>query len=197
MPQKKNPDIAELARGKSGRLIGNLVSLLTTLKGLPFAYNRDLQEDKEPTFDSIETLLIIIPALTGMIETATFNRVEIEKGATSGHSLATEIADYLAKKGVPFAQAHEAAGACVKAAEKKGVELSGLSDEDFLNIHPELQSDIRTYLSAKGAISTRTSSLGTSTQSVSDQLDAIVDEIAIAKSWISNAKNQFSGMMSL
>jgi argininosuccinate lyase len=197
MPQKKNPDIAELARGKSGRLIGNLVSLLTTLKGLPFAYNRDLQEDKEPTFDSIETLLVIIPALTGMIETATFNRVEIEKGATSGHSLATEIADYLAKKGVPFAQAHEAAGACVKAAEKKGVELSDLSEEDFLKAHAELRSDIRIFLSAKGAIATRTSALGTSTQSVSDQLDAIVEEIAIAKSWISNAKNQFSGMISL
>jgi len=197
MPQKKNPDIAELARGKSGRLIGNLISLLTTLKGLPFAYNRDLQEDKEPTFDSIETLLVIVPALTGMIETATFNRVEIEKGATSGHSLATEIADYLAKKGVPFAQAHEAAGACVKAAEKKGIELSDLSDKEFLEVHSELQSDIRTFLSAKGAIAARTSSLGTSPESVSDQLDAIVEEIAIAESWISNAKNQFSGMMSL
>jgi argininosuccinate lyase len=197
MPQKKNPDIAELARGKSGRLIGNLVSLLTTLKGLPFAYNRDLQEDKEPSFDSIETLLLIIPALTGMIETATFNQLEIERGATSGHSLATEIADYLAKKGVPFAQAHEAAGTCVKIAERKGVELSDLSDEDFASANPQLQSDIRSLLSARGAIETRTSALGTSLASVSDQLDAIDREIAIAKNWISNAKNQFSGMMSL
>ena len=121
--KKKNPDIAELARGKSGRLIGNLVAMLTVMKGLPFAYNRDLQEDKEPVFDSIETLLILLPALIGMIETTTFNKEAIEAGAISGHALATEIADHLSMKGIPFAEAHEISGKCVKYCEANSKEL--------------------------------------------------------------------------
>ncbi len=132
MPQKKNADIAELARGKSGRFIGNLTSLLVVLKGLPFAYNRDLQEDKEPVFDSVDQLLILLPAITGMIETAQFNSTAISKGAADGFSLATEIADFLAKKQIPFATAHEVAGECVKFCEKNGIELDQLSDAQLL-----------------------------------------------------------------
>jgi len=195
MPQKKNPDIAELARGKSGRLIGNLTGLLATLKGLPFAYNRDLQEDKEPIFDSVETLIVLLPALIGMVETAKFNEKIISSGAQAEFALATEIADYLAKKAVPFAQAHEAAGECVRLCEKSGIELHELSDEQLLKIHPELAPDLRDSLITSGAVASRTSSLGTSTSSVLAQISDLKDATKEAKSWISNEVARFSGMM--
>ncbi len=115
MPQKKNPDIAELARGKSGRLIGNLAGLLATLKGLPLAYNRDLQEDKEPVFDSVAQLEMVLPALTGLTATLTFHVDRLAEMAPAGFSLATDIAEYLVREGVPFRVAHEAAGECVRA----------------------------------------------------------------------------------
>jgi argininosuccinate lyase len=195
MPQKKNPDIAELARGKAGRLIGNLTSLLATLKGLPFAYNRDLQEDKEPVFDSIETLLVILPALTGMVTTAIFHSDVIGAGVLSGHSLATEVADFLAKAGVPFAQAHEAAGECVKLCEVSGKELHELSDKEFSSVHEKLTPDVRNSLTAQGAISSRTSILGTSQASVGDQLSNLSAATKEASKWISNERKRFSGMM--
>jgi len=195
MPQKKNPDIAELARGKSGRLIGNLSGLLATLKGLPFAYNRDLQEDKEPIFDSVETLIVLLPALIGMVETAKFHEKVISSGAQAEFALATEIADYLAKKAVPFAQAHEAAGECVRLCEKSGIELHELSDEQLLKIHPELAPDLRDSLTTSGAVASRTSSLGTSTSSVLAQISDLKDATKEAKSWISNEVARFSGMM--
>ena len=195
MPQKKNPDIAELARGKSGRLIGNLTALLATLKGLPFAYNRDLQEDKEPIFDSVETLLVLLPALTGMVKTAKFNSAIISSGAHSGFALATEIADYLAKKSVPFAQAHEAAGECVRLCESAGIELHELSNDQLEAIHPELKSDLKEFLTTQGAVASRTSSLGTSISSVTKQIDGLENATKEAKSWISNEVERFSGMM--
>ena len=195
MPQKKNPDIAELARGKSGRLIGNLTGLLATLKGLPFAYNRDLQEDKEPIFDSVETLIVLLPALIGMVETAKFHEKVISSGAQAEFALATEIADYLAKKAVPFAQAHEAAGECVRLCEKSGIELHELSDEQLLKIHPELAPDLRDSLTTSGAVASRTSSLGTSTSSVLAQISDLKDATKEAKTWISNEVARFSGMM--
>ncbi|KGA03637.1 argininosuccinate lyase [freshwater metagenome] len=195
MPQKKNPDIAELARGKSGRLIGNLTGLLATLKGLPFAYNRDLQEDKEPIFDSVETLIVLLPALIGMVETAKFHEKVISSGAQAEFALATEIADYLAKKAVPFAQAHEAAGECVRLCEKSGIELHELSDEQLLKIHPELAPDLRDSLTTSGAVASRTSLLGTSTSSVLAQISDLKDATKEAKSWISNEVARFSGMM--
>lgn len=195
MPQKKNPDIAELARGKSGRLIGNLTGLLATLKGLPFAYNRDLQEDKEPIFDSVETLIVLLPALIGMVEAAKFNERVISSGAQAEFALATEIADYLAKKAVPFAQAHEAAGECVRLCEKSGIELHELSDKQLLKIHPELAPDLRDSLTTSGAVASRTSSLGTSTSSVLAQISDLKDATREAKSWISNEVARFSGMM--
>ena len=195
MPQKKNPDIAELARGKSGRLVGNLTALLTTLKGLPFAYNRDLQEDKEPVFDSVETLLVLLPALTGMVATAKFRTENISSGAHSGFALATEVADYLAKKSVPFAQAHEAAGECVKVCEQTKRELHELTDEQLAAIHPELKSDLREFLTVSGAIASRTSSLGTSIPSVTAQIAELKNATQEAKQWISNEVERFSGMM--
>ena len=118
MPQKKNPDIAELARGKAGRLIGNLTGLLTTLKGLPLAYNRDLQEDKEPVFDAVDTLLLVLPAMTGHGRDAALrHRPDGGARAPQGFALATDIAEWLVRQGVPFREAHEVAGGCVARAE--------------------------------------------------------------------------------
>jgi len=195
MPQKKNADIAELARGKSGRFIGNLTSLLVVLKGLPFAYNRDLQEDKEPVFDSVDQLLILLPAITGMIETALFDSAAISKGAADGFSLATEIADFLAKKQIPFAKAHEAAGECVKFCEKNGIELDQLSDAQLLAIHPALTGDVKAFLNVKGAVASRTSSMGTSQKSVAAALAQLKKEISAVDEVIANQRKRLSGMI--
>ena len=111
MPQKKNPDIAELARGKAGRFVGNLTGLLVTLKGLPSAYNRDLQEDKEPTFDTVEQLLLLLPAVTGLVASTVFDTDRVSAGADAGFALATDIAEELVRRGVPFRTAHEVSGA--------------------------------------------------------------------------------------
>ena len=195
MPQKKNADIAELARGKSGRFIGNLTSLLVVLKGLPFAYNRDLQEDKEPVFDSVDQLLVLLPAITGMIETAQFNSAAISKGAADGFSLATEIADFLAKKQIPFATAHEVAGECVKFCEKNGIELDQLSDAQLLAIHPALTGEVKAFLNVKGAVASRTSSMGTSQKSVTSALAQLKKEISAVDEVIANQRKRLSGMI--
>ena len=195
MPQKKNADIAELARGKSGRFIGNLTSLLVVLKGLPFAYNRDLQEDKEPVFDSVDQLLMLIPAITGMIETAQFNSTAISKGAADGFSLATEIADFLAKKQIPFATAHEVAGECVKFCEKNRIELDQLSDAQLLAIHPALTGEVKAFLNVKGAVASRTSSMGTSQKSVAAALAQLKKEISAVDEVIANQRKRLSGMI--
>ena len=195
MPQKKNADIAELARGKSGRFIGNLTSLLVVLKGLPFAYNRDLQEDKEPVFDSVDQLLILLPAITGMIETAQFNSAAISKGAADGFSLATEIADFLAKIQIPFATAHEVAGECVKFCEKNGIELDQLSDAQLLAIHPALTGEVKVFLNVKGAVASRTSSMGTSQKSVTAALTQLKKEISAVDEVIANQRKRLSGMI--
>ena len=142
MPQKKNPDIAELARGKSGRLIGNLTGVLATLKGLPFAYNRDLQEDKEPAFDTVDTLLTLLPAVTGMVATLTFDVERLESEAPQGFALATDVAEWLVRQGVPFAEAHEVAGASVRYCEGKGIELWDLTAEDLPSISSHLTPEV-------------------------------------------------------
>ena len=195
MPQKKNADIAELARGKSGRFIGNLTSLLVVLKGLPFAYNRDLQEDKEPVFDSVDQLLILLPAITGMIETAQFDSAAISKGAADGFSLATEIADFLAKKQIPFATAHEVAGECVKYCENNGIELDQLSDAQLLAIHPALTGEVKAFLNVSGAVASRTSSMGTSQKSVTAALAQLKKEISAVDEVIANQRKRLSGMI--
>jgi len=152
MPQKKNPDIAELARGKAGRLVGNLAGLLTTLKGLPLAYNRDLQEDKEPLFDSVDTLEVLLPAFTGMVATLRFDRWRMAALAPAGFSLATDLAEWLVRAGMPFREAHEVAGACVRVCEERGIELSDLSDADLAAISPALTPEVRSVLSVDGSI---------------------------------------------
>lgn len=195
MPQKKNPDMAELARGKTGRLIGNLVSVLTMLKGLPFAYNRDLQEDKEPLFDSVDTLALVIPAISGMIATTNFDREKMKLSAPTGFSLATEIADYLVRKNVPFANAHEAAGACVALCEKLSCELHQLSDEQFATIHPALEPTVREVLTVQGAIASRTTAGGTAPSQVTKQISTALKKTSDQRTEIANKIKAFSEMM--
>ncbi|CAB5042620.1 unannotated protein [freshwater metagenome] len=173
MPQKKNPDVAELARGKSGRLIGNLTGLLATLKGLPFAYNRDLQEDKEPVFDTVEQLLLVLPAMTGMIATLKFNTELMAKSAPEGFALATDIAEWLVREGVAFRIAHEVAGACVQRAESQGIELWDLTDADLIEISPYLNSAVRAVLSVDGSLNSRNAFGGTAPVRVTEQLNAL------------------------
>jgi argininosuccinate lyase len=173
MPQKKNPDVAELARGKSGRLIGNLTGLLATLKGLPFGYNRDLQEDKEPVFDTVEQLLLVLPAMTGMIATLRFDTELMARSAPEGFALATDIAEWLVRGGVPFREAHEIAGASVRAAEAQGVELWDLSDDDLRSVSPRLTPDVREVLSVRGSLDSRSAFGGTAPARVAEQLAAL------------------------
>ena len=189
MPQKKNPDMAELARGKAGRLVGNLTGVLTMLKGLPFAYNRDLQEDKEPLFDSIDTVLLVLPAVTGMVATTDFDREKMALAAPLGFSLATEIADYLVRAKVPFAHAHEAAGKCVALCESTGRQLHQLTDDEFVSIHPSLKSDVRDVLTVQGALESRTTLGGTSPSSFKAQIkEATAITAAYSKEFTDKAK---------
>ena len=184
MPQKKNPDVAELVRGKAGRLIGNLSGLLATLKGLPLAYNRDLQEDKEPIFDSIDQLLIVLPAVAGMVSTLTFDRERLERLAPMGFSLATDIADWLVRQRVPFAEAHAIVGACVRRCEVDGLELTDLSSGDLAEISPHLTSDVRSVLSVPGSISSRAGRGGTALVRVREQLDEVREAMSSAAAWL-------------
>ena len=196
MPQKKNPDVAELSRGKAGRLIGNLTGVLAMLKGLPFAYNRDLQEDKEPLFDSIDTLRLVLPAVTGMVATTTFDRDKMAATAPQGFSLATEVADFLVRAGVTFAQAHEAAGKCVALCEGKGLQLHELSDSDYVGVHPSLTPEVRTFLTVAGAIASRTTIGATGGSALAKQLSDAAAETKDQKMKISTKINSFSEMMS-
>jgi argininosuccinate lyase len=178
MPQKKNPDIAELARGKAGRLIGNLTGLLATLKALPLAYNRDLQEDKEPVFDSVDTLEVLLPAFTGQIATLRFDTERMAELAPQGFSLATDVAEWLVRRRVPFRVAHELAGACVRACEERGIDLPELSDDDFAAIDPRLTPEVREVLTAEGSVTSRDSRGGTAPARVAEQLAELRAEVA-------------------
>ncbi|HZU46294.1 MAG TPA: argininosuccinate lyase [Mycobacterium sp.] len=175
MPQKKNPDIAELARGKSGRLIGNLAGLLATLKAQPLAYNRDLQEDKEPVFDSVAQLELLLPAMAGLVASLTFNVERMAALAPAGYTLATDMAEWLVRQGVPFRAAHEAAGAAVRIAEQRGVGLEELTDQELAAIHPALTGDVRQVLTVEGSVSSRDARGGTAPIQVGKQLDSVRD----------------------
>lgn len=177
MPQKKNPDIAELARGKAGRLIGNLSGLLATLKALPLAYNRDLQEDKEPVFDSVETLEVLLPAFAGMVATAVFHTERMAELAPQGFSLATDVAEWLVKQHVPFRDAHEITGALVRAAELKGTDLDGLSDDELAAVDDRLTPEVKTVLSVAGSVASRNGLAGTAPTSVAAQLARLLAEL--------------------
>ena len=185
MPQKKNPDIAELARGKAGRLIGNLTGLLTTLKGLPLAYNRDLQEDKEPVFDTVDTLTMVLPALAGMVETVTFNTDRLAELAPQGFSLATDVAEWLVRQNIPFRDAHEITGALVQFCEKNGLELDQPSDADYASISEHLTADVRKVLTIEGSVASRTGRGGTAPIRVAEQLTALTAAVAAARKGLS------------
>jgi argininosuccinate lyase len=183
MPQKKNPDVAELARGKAGRLVGDLAGLLTTLKGLPLAYNRDLQEDKEPVFDGVDTLEVLLPAFAGMIATMRFNTDRLEALAPQGFSLATDIAEWLVRQGVSFRVAHEIAGACVRECEGRRIELWDLSDEDLAAISTHLTPAVRSVLSVRGSLESRDSKGGTAPVRVREQLELVRARVLEARSF--------------
>jgi len=187
MPQKKNPDVAELARGKAGRLIGDLAGLLATLKGLPLAYNRDLQEDKEPVFDQVDTLAVLLPAVAGMVATLTFDTARMAELAPQGFSLATDVAEWLVRRGVPFREAHEIAGACVRACEERGIELWDLTDAQLAGISPHLTPDVRDVLSVAGSLASRDAVGGTAPARVAEQLAAARDRAAELRAWASAA----------
>ncbi|MDR6865419.1 argininosuccinate lyase [Microbacterium resistens] len=174
MPQKKNPDIAELARGKSGRLIGNLSGLLATLKGLPLAYNRDLQEDKEPVFDSVRTLEVVLPAFTGMVATLRFDVDRMAELAPQGFSLATDVAEWLVKNRVPFREAHEISGALVRACEERGIGLEDASDELLAEVSAHLRPAVREVLSIEGSVASRDGVGGTAPIRVGEQRSELV-----------------------
>jgi len=185
MPQKKNPDIAELARGKAGRMIGNLAGLLATLKALPLAYNRDLQEDKEPVFDSVDTLEVLLPAFTGMVATLRFRTERMAELAPQGFSLATDVAEWLVREGVPFRVGHEVAGACVRRCEELGVDLDELTDAQFAEISPHLTPGVRDVLTVHGSVASRSSRGGTAPARVTEQLEELRGVAVGHRVWLS------------
>jgi argininosuccinate lyase len=183
MPQKKNPDVAELTRGKSGRLIGNLTGLLATLKAQPLAYNRDLQEDKEPVFDSVAQLELLLPAIAGMLGTLTFNAERMAELAPAGFTLATDVAEWLVRQGVPFRVAHEAAGECVRIAEARGVGLAELTDAELAKVSEYLTPRVREVLTVEGSIASRDGRGGTSGVRVAEQLGRVVERVEGHRGW--------------
>ena len=169
MPQKKNPDAMELARGKTGRLIGDLVALLTTLKGLPLSYDKDLQEDKEPLFDAVDTLDALLPVIAGVIRTMRVN-ADAMRRALDASMLATDLADYLVRRGVPFRAAHRQVGTAVKLAEARGVALSDLSAEDYAQIAPEFGADAKDVFDFERSVAAREVIGGTGRNAVREQI---------------------------
>lgn len=180
MPQKKNPDIAELARGKAGRLIGNLTGLLATLKALPLAYNRDLQEDKEPVFDSVRTLETVLPAFAGMVATMRFHTDRMAALAPQGFSLATDVAEWLVKRGVPFRDAHEISGHLVRVCEENGLELHEVSDEQLSTVSAHLTPEVREVLTIEGSVASRTGAGGTAPVRVEEQRAELIQRVQAA-----------------
>jgi len=183
MPQKKNPDVAELARGKAGRLIGNLAGLLATLKGMPLAYNRDLQEDKEPVFDGLDQLRILLPAVAGMIATLTFDRERMAAVAPAGFSLATDVADHLVRMRVPFAVAHEVAGETVRYCENRGITLQDLTEADLPGISEHLDPGVLEVLTVEGSVNARNGRGGTATARVAEQLEEVFALLEENRAW--------------
>jgi argininosuccinate lyase len=183
MPQKKNPDIAELARGKSGRFIGNLTGLLTTLKALPLAYDRDLQEDKEPVFDTVEQLLVLLPAMTGLVATLEIVSDRLRAAAPSGFALATDVAEWLVRRGVPFREAHEVAGALVSYCEQRSLDLTDLTDEQLGEVDQRLTRDVRAVLSVDGALRARSTYGSTAPERVAEQLADLRETVTSHGTW--------------
>ncbi len=183
MPQKKNPDVAELARGKAGRLIGHVAGSLAMLKGLPLTYDRDLQEAQEPCFDAVETLLVVLPAMTGMVATMTVHAEVLEASAPLGFALATDVAEKLVRDGVPFREAHEAVGRLVAWCTAAGKDLPDAADDELAAISPHLTPDVRAVLDVRGAIASRSGVGGTAPHRVAEQLEDLRAEVGTARTW--------------
>jgi argininosuccinate lyase len=171
MPQKKNPDTLELTRGKSGRLLGHLVGLLTTLKGLPSSYDKDLQEDKEPVFDAFDTLRLIIPIMAGLFRTLTL-RPERMAQQLEPNLLATDLADYLVKQGVPFRQAHHLVGEVVQLAENRSMPLTALTLTDLQSVSEKFGVEATAVFNISTSLSSRSTIGGTAPQALQAQLEA-------------------------
>jgi len=184
MPQKKNPDVAELARGKAGRIIGDLAGLLATLKGLPLAYNRDLQEDKEPVFDAIDSLRLLLPAVAGMVATLKFHTHRLEELAPQGFSLATDVAEWLVREGVPFRVAHEVAGECVRVCEERAIGLEDLSNDDLAAISEHLTPSVHEVLTVAGSLASRDADGGTAPVRVAEQRAVLLSRLAQCREWV-------------
>ncbi|WP_262401666.1 argininosuccinate lyase [Actinomadura sp. CNU-125] len=183
MPQKKNPDVAELARGKAGRLIGHLVGLLTTLKGLPLTYNRDLQEDKEGAFDAVETLLLVLPAMSGLIATMRVNTERLEGTAADGFALATDLAELLVRRGVAFRDAHEVVGHLVVWCQVNDKDFDDLTDDELVKVSPHLTPDVREVLNVPGALASRKAHGGTAPDRVREQIAALRAQVNDHAAW--------------
>ena len=175
MPQKKNPDFAELIRGKSGRVVGDLVALLVTMKSLPLAYNKDLQEDKEGAMDAAKTLYDCMVCMKGMIATMSINQDAMDVQAKKGYLAATDVADYLAKKGMPFRKAHEVVGHLVLLCDKRGCDLSDLSLDDFRAESELFEQDITEALDLESIVAARTTFGGTGHSAVKEQMEQAKD----------------------
>ncbi|MBQ8683680.1 MAG: argininosuccinate lyase [Clostridia bacterium] len=178
MPQKKNPDMAELVRGKTGRVYGDLLALLTTLKGLPLAYNKDMQEDKESVFDACETVRMCLGVFVGMIRTMTPNTANMKRAAQTGFINATDLADYMVKKGLPFRSAYKISGQIVAACIREGKVLEELSLEEYKSYSDLFEEDVFTAIDLANCVATRISEGGTSVASVEAQITYVKEMLA-------------------
>jgi argininosuccinate lyase len=184
MPQKKNADIAELTRGRAARLIGGLNAMLTALKGLPFAYNRDLSEDKWAAFEAIDTLGLVLPAMAGMIQTMQVDAARLKAQSTEGFTLATEVADWLARNGVPFSEAHEITGALIRYCEEKGLELSELTPADLGAVDLRLGEEMLGVLTPEAAVAARAGYGGTAPARVAEQIERLKENVSRQRNWV-------------
>ena len=186
MPQKKNPDFAELVRGKTGRAVGDLTALLVTLKGLPLAYNKDMQEDKEPAFDAIDTYAGSLRAMAGMLSTMRVNEERMRAGALGGFMAATDLADHLAARGVPFREAHEIVGRLVLACEREGRTLQDLTLDELSVASPVFGADAPAAVDIDAVVARRTTAGGTAPVRVAEQLEAAREALAVDAAWLAS-----------
>ncbi|OFI38453.1 argininosuccinate lyase [Arthrobacter sp. SW1] len=190
MPQKKNPDIAELARGKAGRVLGDLMGLMAAVKSLPLAYNRDLAEDKNAVLDAVETLEVALPALSGLVRTFEVNVEEVTRQATAGFTLATEVADWLARQDIPFSEAHHISGALVRFCEENGLDYGDLSDEQLASVDPRLTPGVKAVLTVEAALEAHSGFGGTAPARVAEQLTRLRARLDQVSGWT----NDYQGL---
>jgi argininosuccinate lyase len=184
MPQKKNPDFAELVRGKTGRVVGDLTALLVMLKGLPLAYNKDMQEDKEPAFDAVDTFRDSLVAMEGMLGTMRVNADAMRAAAAGGFAAATDLADYLVGTGMPFRDAHEVVGRLVLACEREGRTLQDLTLEELRALSPAFGPEALDAVALDSVVAARTSAGGTAPERVAEQIEAARSALADDEAWL-------------